>query len=108
MNKQKAIEELYRFLNHCGKNRSSVYVPECVEAIKTAIDALSRQIPKKPMIKREKTITHINYSTGYGERKEIHYRILICPECKSYIRLAKKSNFCPICGQAIDWSETNG
>lgn len=52
-----------------------------IDFLKTAIEALEKQIPKKP----------INISWT-------HYH---CPICKKSVN----SNYCGNCGQAIDWSE---
>ena len=51
-----------------------------------AIEALEKQIPKKPLLVPE------------GESKIHTFK---CPTCGSY-RVRK---FCDDCGQAIDWSE---
>lgn len=66
-----------------------------LEALKMAVEVLEKQIPKKPN----------------GTR---------CPICKRALRKAKIENgytgrvktrnaddYCPKCGQALDWSETD-
>lgn len=59
-----------------------------IEFQKLSIEALEKQTPKKP-VKVEKDWGHIMF-------------IDACPRCKI---TAPYSNFCPFCGQAIDWSE---
>ena len=68
-----------------------------------AINALEKQIPKKP----NKTI-----DSSWGTKKEVH----VCPICDYYltevqfiasqkIESNKKITYCETCGQAIDWRD---
>lgn len=68
------------------------------EAIQTAILALEKQVPKKPIVENLGT----NYSFWY-----------LCPQCNrklinnidgSWVA-GMKYKHCPDCGQKIDWSE---
>lgn len=73
---------------------------ELIKIIKTCESALEKQIPKKP-----------NETEAYPHR-------LYCPNCyypfernKSEIALIREhfivgNKYCPECGQALDWSET--
>lgn len=68
---------------------------ECSEALDMAINAMEKQIPKKPII-------HTN---------DID-RLACCPVCDSnvdwtYEGFWRKGNpkYCRECGQAIDWSD---
>ena len=76
---------------------------EHIESVKVAIQALEKQIPKKP----NKTI-----DSSWGVKKEVH----VCPVCDYYltevhfiasqkIESNKKITYCETCGQAIDWSD---
>lgn len=61
-------------------------------ALETAIEALRKQIPKKP------------YDVD-TERKTFD-----CPECLSKLYAdedVRDCGYCCICGQALDWSDTN-
>ena len=61
-----------------------------IEALKTAISALNKQIPRKP-IEKSPWVYH-------------------CPRCDSRTiedAFIKKFKFCPDCGQALDWSDTD-
>ena len=49
-----------------------------------AINALEKQIPKKP-------------------KTNDNYIIYICPCCNNFIKLCK--NYCEYCGQKLDWSD---
>lgn len=83
-----------------------VHHPECsifAEALGLAIQALEKQIPKKP----NKTI-----DSSWGVKKVVH----TCPVCDYYltevlfiasqkIESNERITYCEICGQAIDWSD---
>ena len=56
------------------------------EAFSVAINALEKQIPKKPK-----------------ERDCIGFNTLVCPVCKEALYLYEQ--YCDNCGQAIDWSD---
>ena len=69
------------------------------EACRMGMQALEKQIPKKPIVNSE--IYHY-----------VDYEELFCPCCKSRIiaRLdgefiaGKKQKYCQECGQALDWN----
>lgn len=72
------------------------------ESIDMAIQALEKQIPKKP----NKTI-----DSSWGVKKEVH----TCPVCDCFLtevyciapqesKNQGKTVYCEACGQAIDWS----
>lgn len=66
------------------------------EASKLAIQALEKQIPKKPDIEGD----------GYDPDGNLVYDTWICPTCGiSYEIDYDKYDYCPACGQAIDQSE---
>lgn len=56
-----------------------------------AIEALEKQIPKKPVIEKDKVIFDIVCGR--------------CPECDSAV-YSKTNLYCHNCGQALDWSDT--
>lgn len=56
------------------------------EVCKKVLDALDKQIPKKPLPETE------IYGNG------------ICPSCRAYF-LDKLTKYCGNCGQALDWGE---
>ncbi len=66
-------------------------------ARQTAIKALEKQMPKKPL-KQEFDFFDFN---------------LVCPECKNRIvnvwnKREYKPNYCHYCGQALDFGDLNG
>ena len=54
------------------------------EAFQMAIQALEKQIPKKP-------------------KTDDRYVMYICPRCNEFIKINK--NYCMNCGQKLDWSD---
>ena len=56
----------------------------CIEYFETAIEALEKQLPKKPVLKRK----------AYGG-------IMVCPICE----VSDYGKYCRHCGQKIKWSE---
>ena len=61
-----------------------------LEALRKALEALEKQIPKKP-------IGGVDFAGN-------EYRI--CCECSAIVQDGEwKANYCPDCGQALDWSE---
>ena len=74
-----------------------VHHPECsifAEALGLAIQALEKQIPKKPIIK------HINTSE---EATEIEYTCSVCGT--NFVELTPCMEWCPYCGNKIYWSD---
>lgn len=88
MTYEEARQSIFSYcVEECGMVESCDFMADgnCVEAL--AIKALDRQIKKKPL-------GTLDY---------------LCPTCKSdnieiwYDSNFKKLNYCPDCGQAIDW-----
>ena len=68
-----------------------VHHPECsifAEALGLAIQALEKQIPKKPIIETYR------YTT-----------LFICPYCERKQGIKYKQYHCIECGQKLDWSD---
>lgn len=77
-----------------------------LEALKKALEAVDKQIPKKPVISTHK------YIDGDTNEEGI-FRLKHCPCCwenrelsyfDSLVDINKK--YCHRCGQALDWSDT--
>lgn len=63
-----------------------------IEALKKAVEVLEKQIPKKP-------IDGIDFANN-------EYKI--CCECSAIVQDGEwKANYCPDCGQALDWSDSD-
>ena len=75
---------------------NEAYTGSFQDVCRTSIEALEKQIPKKPLDVCTPVVT-------WG----------LCPECKGELnklggkpnRLLKGTAYCPDCGQALDWSE---
>ena len=65
------------------------------EALKMAIEALEKQIPKRALPTKDAVDMFEADKLLWGEGH--------CPNCEHYIRLPHK--YCYKCGQAIDWEE---
>lgn len=81
MAESEAIKELHKI-----RPRGGIIPQKRSDALDVAIQALEKQIPKKPK-----------------ERDCIGFDTLSCPECKMALYLYKP--YCDNCGQKIDWSD---
>ena len=91
MEMNKAIEILDNERSHCG-GKVTYAEGEICEVYSMAMNALEKQIPKKPLPGDE-----------YCPPK-----CYTCPCCELVIDenvLNEMYEFCPWCGQAIDWSD---
>lgn len=67
-----------------------INICECSDIL-NAIEALEKQMPKS-------VIRH-----GFDTNKLISTVSYTCPVCKSHI---SRTEYCPNCGQALDWRDT--
>lgn len=65
-----------------------------------AINALSKQIPMKPI---DKTKPDDTASLAYD-----NCNIIVCPSCSGRLKLKSKGKYCDKCGQALNWEMENG
>ena len=79
-NAMKILKGLYPDLSRAGK-----------AAIDAAVEALEKQIPKKPTQTGEQ---HIRYSMNY-----------VCPLCGNHFSGTGIASYCYHCGQALDWND---
>lgn len=78
-------------LDHALKNGYEyLHTEDGDMAVRSAIEALSRQVPKKPDEIPEMLL-------GYEKTT------YICPTCAS--EFTAEWFYCPVCGQKIDWGE---
>lgn len=83
---------LERDLNCLKQNKA---LPDSIQAMDMAINALEKQIPKKVKIQQwiyTKCDCGYEFSKHHGDG---YYSI----------PLEKKTNYCPKCGQKLDWSD---
>ena len=89
---------------------------EIAEAMRMAIQALEKQIPKKPILKNGESGSFVDYEDGHGEYKVTKWQDWVCPICgwfvgqrynrsQNHSRDQRKCNYCNECGQKIDWSD---
>ena len=104
MTREEAIEELKQRVSNM-KFVDETYV-DCVngEALEMAIEALEKQIPKKP----NTTVTD-----EYDDNKFVRVKIIECKcsRCNQKIFFSAPlsiDGYCRYCGQALDWSDLFG
>lgn len=89
-------EALNWFKDDLKNGKCSDQCPQC-NAMEKAIEALEKQIPKKPYKRKEGKETNYYCSCKHylGDETEIQL-------------IAIRPSFCDNCGQALDWSDDNG
>ena len=95
MTESEAIEELKYDCHELGKAIPCDTSWGCSfeNAYGMAIQALEKQIPKKPIYEGD----------GYSPDGTFVFDIRICPSCCK--RYEVDYDYCPNCGQKIDWSD---
>lgn len=64
------------------------------------------QMWKKPKLYKSKAMTPDMYGDGYDRDGNIVYTEWYCPRCDICYKIEREHyNYCPNCGQKIDWSE---
>jgi hypothetical protein len=87
------IQEAITLVKECGFNIATTKHSECEKVV---LNALEKQIPKKPIKIGEEYIS---------ERREWVYDYE-CPSCGNPYA---DNSYCSCCGQKLDWgSDTNG
>ena len=89
MTESEAVEKLKNmrlFMQITDKNSEHKFAEDDYKANEMAIQALEKQIPKKPK-----------------ERDCIGFDTLVCPVCKGALYLYEP--YCDNCGQKLDWSD---
>lgn len=86
-------EEALKELNY----DDTAYSGKCTYEVRmTAIDALEKQIPKEPKYKKQ---LRDFFGMVYVTKGD-------CP-CCGKAEIYSNANYCPDCGQKLDWSEKN-
>lgn len=89
-------EETIKALQYLISGESEQYPPDYDIPIRKAIEALEKQIPKKPKEEWSKS--------PFSDDKGCLFQHLMCPNCGK-MEVNKLDDFCPHCGQAINWSD---
>ena len=79
-------QEAKELVEQCGLNIEGIKNIECESVI---ISSLEKQIPKKA-----------KYIDG-------DYDMPLCPNCGLSVEGNDEDNYCSVCGQALDWSDSN-
>lgn len=110
-------QEAYAELISIRKNREDGYLTHLscggeayeqeeytIEAYSVALNALEKQIPKKPQYV-DTRFRHHGRKISDGSSLDKCYK---CPNCNSHIfHVFDTEKCCQYCGQALDWSENN-
>lgn len=97
MTENEAIKNIKDILDECTESEESVcYVTDVdAPALEMAINALEKQIPKKPTYEGD----------GYAPDGMFIWGEWICPCCgRRYEVDYDDYDYCPDCGQKLDWS----
>ena len=91
--------------SHAGRAQS--------EAFSMAINALEKQISKKPILKHDVSVMHINRGDQPHEWKRLESDNWHCLECDSFVgervyvhdkhHDQRKKKYCDNCGQKLNW-----
>lgn len=111
MKESEAIKELHKI-----RPRGGIIPQKRAEALDVAIQALEKQIPKKPILKNGESGSFVDYNDGHGEYKVTKWQDWVCPICgwfvgqrynrsQNHSHDQRKCNYCNECGQKIDWSD---
>ena len=110
MTENEAIKELHEI-----RPRGGIIPQKRAEAIDVAINALEKQIPKKPILKHDVSVMHINRGNQPHEWKRLESDNWHCPKCNSFVgervyvhskvHDQRKKKYCDDCGQKLDWSD---
>ena len=115
MTESESIKEIRFNMSTIGLNNEAA--KRVVEARDMAIQALEKQIPKKPILKHDVSVMHINRGNQPHEWKRLESDNWHCHECDSFVgervyvhgrhhdQIKKK--YCDNCGQKLDW-ESDG
>ena len=90
MTPEEAVAFLSRYLD------SEYYTDKCNEAHQIAVEALEKQIPKKP----RRTNGGLSIA-----RKNFYTKCQLCNHNIPTVVRDARMKFCPFCGQRLDWSE---
>ena len=98
MTDSEAVEKLKNmrlFMQIEDENNDCKFTEDDYKANEIAIQALGKQIPKNPIYEGD----------GYSPDETFVFDIWICPSCcKRYEVDYDDYDYCPNCGQKIDWS----
>jgi uncharacterized Zn finger protein (UPF0148 family) len=99
---EKLVRDKIYFSNHADFEEV-IEVTKALNLLQEALDKAKKydekETPKKPISKR----LYYNCHNGECDKTFIHY----CPVCNFNSVEKDYANFCPNCGQKLDWSDTD-
>ena len=100
MTKNEAIKNLKDILGECTESEKAVCYVTSVDApaLGMAINALEKQIPKKPIFDFNSSDTLSRFHCACGKNIWVHHDIGTMDNNDA-------PNYCSNCGQKFDWSE---
>ena len=119
MTNSEAVEKLKNmrlFMQITDKNSEHKFTEDDYNANEMAINALEKQISKKPILKNGESGSFVDYEDGHGEYKVTKWQDWVCPICgwfvgqrynrsQNHSHDQRKCNYCNECGQKLDWSD---
>ena len=88
-----------------------------IEILTISNKALEKQIAKKPILKHDVSVMHINRGNQPHEWKMLESDNWHCSECDSFVgervyvldmhHDQRKKKYCDNCGQKLDWSDSD-
>ena len=94
MTEEQAIKIRSCFANGVGFKK--LHTEETNRLADELNSAIKKQIPKKPDYEGD----------GYDEHGNLIYDTAYCPSCRHMFEVGyDATDYCPNCGQAIDWSD---
>ena len=112
MTESEAIKELHKI-----RPRGGIIPQKRAEALDVSIQALEKQMPKKPILKHDVSVMHINRGNQPHEWKRLESDNWHCSECDSFVgervyvldmhHDQRKKKYCDNCGQKLDWSDSD-
>ena len=91
-------KEIKAYMEHIGRLQGGFpdHDSDTGKAIDAAIEALKKQMPKEPTYEGD----------GYDPQGTFIWDEWLCPNCGSRYEVDyDKYDYCPNCGQALDWSD---
>ena len=108
MTESEAIKFMKLFREEWDKNSKT----RNAKALDVAIQALEKQIAKKPILKHDVSVMHINRGNQPHEWKRLEDN-WHCPKCDSFVgervyvhskvHDQRKKKYCDNCGQKLNW-----
>ncbi len=89
---KQTYEDMISYYKHFEPKNDCERYEEKIAICKTAIEALEKQLPKKPIEANDA------YTPKVGE-----FRVAKCPNCGKEV--SDRFDVCLDCGQNLDWSE---